>query len=60
MVDTDFKIVQVGDALPDILLRDYDELIGQHVNKVLTINRPLACITTIGRPKILLITYRIL
>jgi len=41
MVDTDFKIVQVGDALPDILLRDYDELIGKHVNKVLTINRPL-------------------
>jgi len=41
MVDTDFKIVQVGDALPDILLRDYDELIGQHVNEVLNINRPI-------------------
>jgi len=41
MVDENFTIVQAGDALPDILMRDYDELIGLHVSKVLKIDRPI-------------------
>jgi len=41
MVDKDFTIVQVGKALPDMLLRDYDDLVGLHVGAVLKISKPI-------------------
>ena len=41
MVDEKFKIIQVGRALPEMLLRDYNELVGLHVESVLKINKPI-------------------
>lgn len=41
MVDKDFMIVQVGRALPEMLLRDYDDLMCVHIENVLKINRPI-------------------
>ena len=41
MVDTNFKILQVGKALPEILLRDTSDLIGRPVGDVLKIVKPI-------------------
>lgn len=41
MVNHSFKIVQMGNALPEMLLRDYDDLIGLHVEKVFKFTKPV-------------------
>lgn len=41
MVNHQFKIVQMGNALPDVLMRDYDDLVGLHVDKVFKFTKPV-------------------
>ena len=41
MVNERFKIVQMGNALPDMLMRDYEDLIGLSVDKVLRFSKPV-------------------
>ena len=41
MVNENFKIIQVGRALPEMLLRDYEDLVGLYVGEVLKIERPI-------------------
>lgn len=41
MVNAQFKIVQTGNALPEMLLRDYEDLIGLSVDKVLRFTKPV-------------------
>ena len=41
MVNSSFKILQVGKALPEILLRDAPDLVGRPVGDVLKIVKPI-------------------
>ena len=41
MVNHQFKIVQLGNALPDVLMRDYEDLIGLEVDKVFKFTKPV-------------------
>ena len=41
MVDANFTILQVGRALPEILMRDVSDLVGRLVGEVLKITKPI-------------------
>lgn len=41
MVNHQFKIVQMGNALPDMLMREVGDLIGLHVEKVFKFTKPV-------------------
>jgi len=41
MVDANFQILQVGRALPEILMRDESDLVGRPVGEVLKITKPI-------------------
>lgn len=41
MVDADFKIIQVGKSLPEMLLRDMGDLLGRPLDQVLKITKPI-------------------
>lgn len=51
MVNEQFKIVQMGNALPDMLMRDYEDLIGLSVDKVLRFSKPVLAGDTTVLPR---------
>lgn len=41
MVNHEFKIVQIGNFLPDVLMQNHDDLVGLHVDKVFKFTKPV-------------------